>query len=73
VTHSPRYTYPSTWYKVERREIETAEGPAIIYVPVHRMTGTDARLADGAPEVFATQAEAHDWCRANSPKAGWRR
>jgi hypothetical protein len=73
MTHEPHYTHPTTWYKVERREIETAEGPAAIYVPVHRVCELDARHTDGSPAVFATEAEAHEWCRANSPKTGWRR
>lgn len=72
MTHEPRITYPTTWHKVERRDIVTTSGPAAIYVAVNRLLGVDARCADGSPAAFATRDQAHAWCKSNSPTAGWR-
>lgn len=67
-----RITYPTTWYKVERRDIDTTSGPATIYVPINRLLCVDARQADGSPAAFPSRDEAHAWCKSNSPTAGWR-
>ena len=70
MTRHARITYPTTWYKVECREVD---GQPPTYVAISRLLGVDARKADGTPAAFSDVEAAYEWCRANSPKSGWRK